>query len=137
MECAICYKKFFKPKTQEELEKIIEENIKNNDYNEVMEFEDLLITSKHNTTHSCSTPNCECIICRGCWIKITHNGKSIDEMMEDDMPSIYDYFKCPFCRQIDWKDYMNNVFNELQKKVLGEEEFIEVFYKRCFPEFDT
>jgi hypothetical protein len=31
---------------------------------------------------------------------------------------------------------MNNVFNELQKKVLGEEEFIEGFYKRCFPEFD-
>ena len=41
-----------------------------------------------------------------------------------------------YCRQIDWKYYMNNVFNELQKKVLGEEEFIEGFYKRCFPEFD-
>ena len=54
----------------------------------------------------------------------------------DDMPSIYDYFKCPYCRQIDWKDYMNNVFNELQQKVLGEEEFNELFYKKCFPEFD-
>jgi hypothetical protein len=29
------------------------------------------------------------------------------------------------------------VLNELQKKVLGEEEFLEVIYKRCFPEFDT
>lgn len=137
MECAICYEKFFTPKTKEELEKMYEENVKNNDYNEVMKFENLLITSKHNTTHSCPTLNCDCIICGDCWIKITHNGKSIDEMMEHDMPSIYDYFECPFCRQIDWKHYMNNVFNELQQKVLGEEEFYKLFYKRCFPEFET
>ena len=137
MECALCYEKFFTPKTKEELEKMYEENVKNNDYNEVMKFENLLITTKHNTTHSCPTVNCECIICGDCWIKITHNGKSIDEMMEYDMPSIYDYFKCPFCRQIDWKHYMNNVFNELQQKVLGEEEFYKVLYKRCFPEFNT
>ena len=137
MECALCYEKFFTPKTKEELEKMYEENVKNNDYNEVIKFENLLITTKHNTTHSCPTVNCECIICGDCWIKITHNGKSIDEMMEYDMPSIYDYFKCPFCRQIDWKHYMNNVFNELQQKVLGEEEFYKVLYKRCFPEFNT
>ena len=137
MECALCYEKFFTPKTKEELEKMYEENVKNNDYNEVMKFENLLITTKHNTTHSCPTVNCECIICGDCWIKITHNGKSIDEMMEYDMPSIYDYFKCPFCRQIDWKHYMNNVFNELQQKVLGEEDFYKVLYKRCFPEFNT
>ena len=126
MKCAICFETFFRPKTKKELEKMYDENVKNNDYNEVMKFETLLITTKHNTTHACSTPNCERIICGDCWVKITHNGKSIDEMMENDMPSIYDYFECPFCRQIDWKYYMNNVFNELQKKVLGEEEF----YKR-------
>ena len=136
MECAICYEKFFTPKTKEELKKMYEENVKNNDYNEVMKFENLLITSKHNTNHSCPTPTCECIICGDCWIKITHNGKSIDEIMEDDMPSIYDYVECPFCRQIDWKYYMNYVFNELQQKVLEEEEFYKVFYKKCFPEFE-
>ena len=137
MECAICFEKFFTPKTKEELEKIYNENVKNNTYDEIINFENLLITSKHNTTHTCPTSNCPCIICRECWIKITHNGKSADEMTLDDMPSIYDYFECPFCRQIDWKYYMNNVLNELQKKVLGEEEFLEVIYKRCFPEFDT
>jgi len=137
MECAICYEKFFKPATQEEFEKLYKENVKNNDYNEIIKFENYLITPKHNTTHSCPTPNCECIICLDCWIKITHNGKSIDEMTEDDMPSIYDYFECPYCRQIDWKYYMKNVFNELQKKILGEDEFIEEFYKKCFPEFNT
>ena len=30
MECAICYEKFFTPKTQEEFEKIYEDIIKNN-----------------------------------------------------------------------------------------------------------
>ena len=85
--------------------------------------------------HTCSHPNCECIICRDCWVKITHKGKDIMNMTEDDMPSIYDYFICPYCRNIDWKYYMNNVFNELQQKVLGEEEFIEALCKRCFPEF--
>jgi hypothetical protein len=134
MECAICYETFFKPKTQEEIEKAYKENVKNNNYDEIMKFKGLLITPKHNYTHSCPTPNCECIICGDCWIKITHNGKSIDEMTNDDMPSIYDYFKCPYCRQIDWKYYMDNVFNELQKKLLSEEEFILEIYKKYFPE---
>ena len=137
MECAICYEKFFQPNTQKEFETLYKENVKNDDYNEIVKFENYLITHRHNTTHKCSTPNCNCIICCDCWIKITHNGKNIDEMTEDDMPSIYDYFECPYCRQVDWKYYMNNVFNELQKKVLGEEEFIKTFYKKCFPEFDT
>lgn len=133
MECAICYEKFFTPKTKEEFEKVYKENVKNNDYDEIMKFKNLLITSKHNYTHTCPTPNCECIICSDCWIKITHNGKNLMEADEDNMPSIYDLFKCPYCTQIDWKDYMNNVFNELQKKVLGEDEFIKAVYKRLFP----
>ena len=91
-------------------------------------------TSKHNPKRVCPTPNCNCVICRNCWIKITHKGKNIDEMTLDDIPGIYDKFECPFCRQIDWKQYMNNVFNELQKRVLNEDEFMEVFYKKCFPD---
>ena len=54
----------------------------------------------------------------------------------NDMPSIYDYFRCPYCRNIDWKDYMKNVLNELQKKVLGEEEFNELLFKKCFLEYN-
>jgi hypothetical protein len=130
MECAICFSKFFTPKTKEELDKMYIENVKNDDFDEIMNFLNLLITSKHNTTHTCSTTNCECLICRDCWIKITHKGKDIMEATLDDMPSIYDYFICPYCRNIDWKDYMNNVFNELQQKVLGEEEFKKLFLKR-------
>jgi hypothetical protein len=130
MECAICYEKFFTPKSQEEFEKIYNENVKDDNYDEIMKFKNLLITPKHNHTHSCSTPNCEYLMCGDCWIKTTHNGKGIYELTEHDIPSIYDYFKCPYCRQIDWKDYMNNVFNELQEKVLGKEEFINAFFKR-------
>lgn len=132
MECAICYEKFFTPKTKEEFEKIYKESVKNN---ELMKFKNLLITSKHNETHTCSTPNCECLICGDCWIKITCNGKDIDEMTEDDIPSIYDYFQCPYCRQIDWKHYMKNVLIELQQKVLGDE-FDEMYIRKLFPEFN-
>jgi 3-dehydroquinate dehydratase len=64
MECAICFEKFFTPKTKEELEKIYNENVKNNTYDEIINFENLLITSKHNTTHTCPTSNCQCIICK-------------------------------------------------------------------------
>jgi hypothetical protein len=130
MECAICFEKFFTPKTKEELEKIYKENVKNDDYDEMMKFKNLLITSKHNETHTCSTPNCECLICGDCWIKITHNGKGLMEACIDDMPSMYDYFICPYCRNIDWKYYMNNVFDELQRKILGNEEFQKIMVER-------
>ena len=126
MECAICYEKFFTPKTKAELEGLIDENIKNKSYKEIEKFKNLLITNKHNETHTCSTPKCECIICGDCWIKITHKGKIIDEIKDDDFPNISDKFVCPYCKIIDWKYYMNNVFNELQKKVLGEEGFIDL-----------
>ncbi len=133
MECAICYNKFFIPKNGEELIKLIEENVKNNNFNEQTKFMNLVITPKHNTTHTCSTVNCNCIICDNCWIKILCNGKTIDEAELDDLPNIYSYFKCPYCRQIDWKEYMNNVFMELKQKILPEDEFLLETYNRLFP----
>lgn len=137
MECAICFEKFFTPKTKKEFETLYNENIKNNDYTELMKFKNLLITTKHNETHTCSIPNCKCLICKNCWIKITHKGKNVMDVTFDDMPSIYDFVICPYCRNVDWKDYMNNVFTELQQKVLGEKAFDEQFFKKCFPEFNT
>lgn len=134
MECAICYEKFFTPKNKEELEKIYNEIVKNpNDYKEFIKFKNLVITPNHNDTHACSNPNCDCLICGDCWIKITHNGKGLgdlDTMCLDDMPSIYDKFTCPYCRCIDWKYYMDNVFNELQEKVLGKEEHTKYLCKK-------
>lgn len=123
MECAICYEKFFTPKTQEKFEKIYNENIKNNNYDEIQKLFNLLITPKHNTTYACSTPNCKCLICCDCWINIT----------KDDMLNNNYHFKCPYCRQVGWKDCMNKVFNELQAKVLGKKEAFESIYKRLFP----
>jgi hypothetical protein len=136
MKCSICYEKFFTPKSEEECKKLYKENVKDHNFDEIMKFDNLLITSKHNNTHSCSTSNCECLICGDCWIKITHNGKGIDAMTDDDIPSKYNYFKCPYCRQVDWKDYMNNVFNELSHKVLGKDECVYEIYKRLLPNFN-
>jgi hypothetical protein len=130
MKCAVCYERFFTPKTQDELEKIYKENIKNNDYDEFMKFTNLLITPKHNETYTCPTPSCECLICRDCWIKIT-SSKRINKVEEEEDEDEYDedatsdhgYFQCPYCRQIDWKDCMNTVFIELRAKVFGEDVF--------------
>jgi hypothetical protein len=120
MECAICFEKFFIPTSQEELEKMYKENVKNNQYNNMIKFTNLLITSKNNRTHTCSTQNCECIICGDCWFKITNKD-------DDDIPSKYN-FTCPYCRNIDWKHYMNNVFGELRYKLLNLEEIYADLY---------
>jgi len=135
MECAICYEKFFIPKTKEEFENMYNKNVQDNNLEQIMKFTNLLITSKHNTSYKCPTPNCNCIICENCWIKIKHNVKDIDEILEYENKYNYNYFKCPYCIQIDWKEYMNNVFVELQKKILPEDIFLEETFKRIFPEF--
>ena len=137
MECAICYEKFYKPKTHKELKKMYKQNVKNDNFDEIMKFRNLLITNNHNETHVCSTPNCECVICRDCWIKITHKGKDDKDVTIDDMPGKFDYFRCPYCRNIDWKDYMRKVLNELQEKVLGEEEFKKIFIEKVMKDLYT
>ena len=123
MECAICYEKFIMTETMTEKEQNkLENEIKNYSREEMMKFSNLLITKNRNLTHTCSTPNCECVICGDCWIKITHNGKCSDTCTDDDEPKFGDTFVCPYCRIIDWKDYMTtNVLLELQVKLLGND----------------
>ena len=122
MECAICYEKFYTPKTHKELKKIYKQNVKNDNFDDIMKFKNLLVTANHNETHVCSTPNCNCVICRTCWIKITEEKYDKNATMDD--------FRCPYCRNIDWKDYMKKVLNELQEKVLGKEEFEKNFIEK-------
>jgi len=98
MECAICYEKFYTPKTHKELKKIYKQNVKNDNFDDIMKFKNLLVTANHNETHVCSTPNCNCVICRTCWIKITEEKYDKNATMDD--------FRCPYCRNIDWKDYL-------------------------------
>jgi|LauGreSuBDMM15SN_2_FD.fasta_scaffold454407_1 hypothetical protein len=116
MECAICFEKFFTPNSKEELVTWLEDKKVNrvecNMFN-------LLVTSKHNNNHTCCIENCHCVICGECWDKITKQ--------KNDGPS--QYFRCPYCRNIDWKDYMNIVFDELQIKVLGKDEYFKVMYE--------
>ena len=135
MECSICYEKFLIPRNDKEFIQMYKEIVKNNDLNEIMHFNNLIIMPKYdNNIYICSTQNCNCIICKDCVIKLTHNGKNILEITNEDIPTKYDYFKCPYCRNIDWKDYMKNVFNELQEKILGKEKFIEIYINKHFPD---
>jgi len=129
MECAICYEKFYRPKTHKELKKMYKQNIKNDNFVEIMKFKNLLVTANHNETHVCSTPNCECVICLDCWIKITEEKYDKNATMDD--------FRCPYCRNIDWKDYMKKVLNELQEKVLGKEEFNKIFIEKVMKDLYT
>lgn len=90
------------------------------------------ITHKHNNTHICPIPNCGCLICGECWIKITHKSKDLYTANIDDMPTKFDKFICPYCRIVDWKYYMNNVFDELQQHVLGMDEWKIMFNEKVF-----
>jgi hypothetical protein len=95
MECSICYEQFLRPKTKKDFVILYNENVKNDD--DIGHFLNLIITTKHNKTHSCSTKNCEGLFCNHCWMKITSKG-------DHETPTCY-YFMCPFCRQIDFKNY--------------------------------
>ncbi len=117
MECAICFEKFFTPKSKEEIVNWLNDKkinrVEGNMFN-------LFVTSKHNNNHKCYIENCQCIICGNCWDKLKN---------DDDIAGQYHYHKCPYCRNIDWKDYMKHVFEELQLKVLGEEDFFKQMYE--------
>ena len=115
MYCYICFETFFTPKTQEELKKIYKQNIKN--YEDYLKFTNFLIIPNYNESHKCYIENCDSLICRDCWNKINHKGKSFLYTNVNDRQTIYEYVMCPYCRNIDWKYYMNNVFNELNKKI--------------------
>jgi hypothetical protein len=141
MECAICYEKFFTPKSQEEFEIKLEDIVNNDSEGGICKFLNYLITDKYNTTYKCPIPNCECVVCSDCYISIQINDDINTEYEEDneynDIPSNNSKFRFPYCRNIDWKDYMNGVFNELQMKVLGKNKFEKILFKKCFSEFDN
>ena len=123
MECNICFDNFFIPKTKEERLNFIKEWRKCTADEDALKKMNLLITPKHNRTYSCSTPNCNYIICGNCFDKIN---KEYDYKSVNDLPS-WDEIKCPFCRQTDWKYYMKKyVLDQLQYKVLEPEEYIEL-----------
>jgi hypothetical protein len=138
MNCSICYEKFFKPENKEDfITKLNNARESENNSEEIYKFFNYLITDKHNTTYKCLTPNCEHIFCLDCYNKILLTDKinsnyegSDNEEYINDIPSKYSKFRCPYCRNIDWKEYMNTVLNELMSKLLGEEEFIEYLYNK-------
>jgi hypothetical protein len=80
MECAICYERFLTPKTKKEFAALLNEHVKQNDDEEIERFLNLIITPRHNNTHTCTTPMCESLFCLNCWGKIKRGGI------------------CPFCR---------------------------------------
>jgi len=131
MECYICYNKIFIPKTSEEHNELKKRFMKlykdiTGTYKicELIKFKGCIITDKNNPTYKCPTPNCNSIICGNCFIKLTHNGKDLIDITDDDLPDWNDIIVCPYCREKDWKYYMkNNVLDQLQRQILKNDEY--------------
>jgi hypothetical protein len=132
MECSICYENFLYANSQEETIELYANFKKNKNIDEfeiMSKFEGFLITSKHNETQKCDSPNCNSMICGNCWIDYT-----ADELLVSNK----ELFKCPFCRQIYWKYYMkNNVHSQLiitvlKKNHLSKDEIAKHIYERLF-----
>ena len=102
MECTICYETFLTPKTKRDFLTLL------NEHETIDHFLNRVMTPTYNTTYTCPTRNCERLFCKQCWTTIKTKGR---------VPSYSHYFTCPFCRQIDWKNYKKNVLYELKEKV--------------------
>jgi hypothetical protein len=135
MECSICYEKFIYPTSKVEFEKLFE-NYNNINYTldkrrNFLNFMRLVITSRHNETIQCETPNCNSIICSNCWTKYTDRENESFDKFDNTLD------KCPFCKQVYWKYYMKNIVHfELLMKVLNVDEFNEYTFKKMFPQFN-
>ena len=55
-----------------------------------------------------------------------------EELDELEYSTITNY-KCPFCRNIDWKDYMKKVvLTQLQSHILTDDEYYNRVFERLF-----
>jgi len=152
MECSICYEKFLYPKNQEEILEIkkifykeskekyekaklegnkeLKEKYLHELVNKSSILDGLIITDKHNLSYKCLIENCDSIICGDCLIRIKTNGKTLENMTDDDMDDKYKLIKCPYCRNTDFKDYLkNNVFEELLMKA-NKNNYLENKFKK-------
>jgi hypothetical protein len=68
----------------------------------------------------CSTKNCECVICNNCVVNIYDN------------QSDNEYFKCPLCRQICYKEYFSTVVLGMEFKNKIEEKKQKLIWKVDF-----
>ena len=109
MECSICYEKFIN--REEFIKKSQDIKNKHDDIN-IFHNEFMKLLNLCKTPHICFTLNCESIICHTCLIKIKESNEN-------------DIFICPYCRKVDWKDYMLNVFDELRFHLLTKYEIID------------
>lgn len=108
MECCICYEKFI---SKTELSNYYNNNKNNLDVDLFFKFKNLLMSEK---TYKCPTINCDVFICDNCLFKLIEN----EEL-----------YKCPYCRNIDWKIHMDYVLSDLIITKFGIITFVEEICK--------
>ena len=119
MNCSICYENFVNPEDfePEEFRKMIKESNWTKgvyDYKKSYTFQNLTAPPM-----KCNTNNCEAIFCLGCYYKIKQSARWIEKAEEFGFDN-NDIFKCPYCRNNDYKDYLSsNVFPQMLGKIYG------------------
>lgn len=133
MECSICFEKFIFIKSKEDWDTEKKKFYKK--YENTFDKEDKFADSKifwrfrgllNTSTKKCETLNCDCILCDECWFRIRTNGKKMYDADFDDFLEPNDLYRCPLCRQVDWKYQMERVHSELLQKLLSKDELIEI-----------
>ena len=135
MECSICYEKFII--SVEEFD-VFMNSVDRKNINKFMKFQNLFIT-KRNKPVICCIDTCKSIFCYDCITNIRMGGNIMDMTQEEldkiDHTTITNY-KCPFCRNIDWKNYMKIVvLNQLQNKILTDDEYYKQLWENMTRKF--
>lgn len=128
MECSICYEKFITVNSFEEF-KILMGSVDKKDVSGFVKFQHMI-----NKPFICCIDTCKSICCDGC-ISNIRTGGNIMDMTEEDIEELEDQtihnYKCPFCRNIDWKGYMKTVvLNQLQSQILTDDEYYNQVFER-------
>ena len=106
MSCSICYEKFFNPKNYKEFLNMLRINVPkdcsgNLIAHKLFKFLGLLCWGTKSRPHICSITACSVQICGECF---------------DELTTRSSLYKCPYCRNIDWKLYKQEyVLKELLK----------------------
>lgn len=120
MEFSICYEQFMQPTSDETCEEVRENfmSLHNDDNDKHIKCMALLMLPKMTPRYRCQNDKCCVYICDYCY-ENTINEKEL--------------FKCPYCRNYDYKTYMIiNVLRELQVKVMGEDGFRKWYMKQLW-----
>lgn len=137
-KCCICFREWFKNKedAKQEYEKILKIRDTNEDefIEKIIDFESFI----KGPEYKYPTNGCDAEICLTCFGKL-NEGEDMDGL-SFTKSLIYDEpYKCPYCRNIDWKFHMNGVLHYVMIKSyekMNKDYIKDVYMKKYFSKFE-